>query len=282
MSDLFTLFLEGFISTVVLSIGSGILSPLIVARGMAMMGSAISHSLILVVALASLLGLTDISFIFFLLLMSSVFSIILATVTFKGKVPNDSYLAIFFAATMSLGVIISAYTEMWSQINSILFGNIFLIDSIDVWWSVIVTSVILISFFLLRRGWILTTFSVNFAQTLGVKVWKYHFLFLLLLAIYITTSVKLTGIILVNSMLLAPGVFSFLFAKDLRSTFIYSLLFSIFTLILGLILSSILDFSSGPTLALVQFLTLLLAYIVKILIRMYHERKANIIVSCSN
>jgi len=94
-----------------------------------------------------------------------------------------------------------------------------------------------------------------------------HFIFVFVMTALIVSALKISGTILVNALLLTPGFFALSFARDLKLTFLISVLFSITTAIMGLVLANLLETPSGATIAMTQLFFLFLAKVIKVILR---------------
>jgi ABC-type Mn2+/Zn2+ transport system permease subunit len=254
------------IGTVLLSILCGLISPLIIARKSAFMGSAISHSSLLGLAIAlSIFNSTQNVPIFlttlFITLLTSLF---LAKSTYKQVLPTDSLIGIFYTSTMALGIVIHGlFSKTKGDLLGFLFGNILLLTKDDIIIStsllVLVIPIILIPF----AKWIFITFDEEGATSSGINVAIYHYLFFIILSLLIVTSIKIAGTILIETLLLVPGFFALSLNQSIKRTFFLSVLFSLVFAIIGLSLANFLSLPSGATLAIVQFSALLVSIGIK-------------------
>lgn len=258
--------LYALLGTFFLSVTCGLISPLLIARKNAFMGSAISHSTLLGLAIALSLFSIENSLSIFgtTLAITIICTLFLAFSTFRQKLPSDSLIGIFYTSTMALGIIIhSGFAKTKSDLLSFLFGNILLLTREDLLLSVgllaITAPLILIPF----KKWLFLTYDEEGAITSGVNARLYHYLFFILLALLIVTSIKVAGTILIETLLLVPGFFALKFAGNVRQTFIYSVLFSTFFALLGIIIANTYGLPSGATLAVVLFMALVLSLLLK-------------------
>jgi ABC-type Mn2+/Zn2+ transport system permease subunit len=246
----------GLIATILLSIGAGLLSPLIIARNYAFIGSAISHSTLLGVAISlGLLNLTMALPIFFsTLTITLVLTLFLAWATYHQKLPSDALIGIFFTTTMGLGVIIhQLYAGSQANILSYLFGNILLLDQYDFWILLALVIIILSTIIIPFKQWVYTTFDQLGAEISGVNTKMYHYAFFLLLTVLIIASIKVAGTVLINTLLLVPGFVALKISKDIKKVFIISISFSICASFIGLVLANFMNLPSGATLSIAQF-----------------------------
>lgn len=254
------------LGTLFLSITCGLISPLLIARKNAFMGSAISHSTLLGLAIALSLFSSEMPLAIFLttLFITICCTLFLAYSTYRQKLPTDSLIGIFYTATMALGILIhSAFAKNKTDLLSFLFGNILLLTKEDLILSVslllITVPLIIIPF----KKWLFLTYDEEGAITSGVNAKFFHYLFFILLSLLIVTSIKLAGTILIETLLLVPGFFALKFAQNIRQTFIFSTIFSVFFALLGIVLANTYGLPSGATLAVTLFLALILSLLLK-------------------
>lgn len=272
ISDFFTYdFLRyALIGTFILSISSGVLSPLVVAKKHAFMGSALSHSTLLGVAVAlSIVGLMpgidyahENIIIFGLTFLTTLtLVLVLAQLTFYQKQTQDSIIGIFLALTMGLAVLVHQYFVSGStDLMGYLFGQIILLGPEDIFMAAIVC-LILVSLIIYKLPqWRTIIFDEEGARLIGIRVKLYHSLFYLLLTLFIVSGVKISGTILINSLILAPGLFAFQYAKSLGQSILIAVIFSIITSILGLIMANAMNLPTGASMASIQCIILLLSY----------------------
>lgn len=262
----FDFLLYALIGTFFLSLVCGLISPLIIARKNAFMGSAISHSTLLGLAISLSLFNSESSLSIFLVttMVTILTSLFLARSTYRQHLPHDSLIGIFYTSTMALGIIIhSLFAKSKTDLLSFLFGNILLLSKEDLYLTgalfLIVAPIIMIPF----SKWIYMTFDEEGAISSGLNLKFYHYLFFIMLSLLIVTSIKIAGTILIETLLLVPGFFALTFARNIKETFIFSVVFSLVFALLGLIISNIFSLPSGATLAITQFVVLILSLGIK-------------------
>ena len=258
--------LYAILGTIFLSIVCGLISPLIIARKNAFMGSAISHSTLLGLSISLSLFSAEHSISIFILTLFITMgtSLFLAKSTYRQTLPTDSLIGIFYTSTMALGIIIhSLFSKSKGDLLSFLFGNILLLNREDLILTGILMAVVLPLILIPFSKWIFITFDEEGAITSGINVKFYHYAFFIMLSLLIVTSIKIAGTILIETLLLVPGFFALSFSLNVRNTFIISVLFSLVLAIFGLILSNAYSLPSGATLAITQFTFLLLSLGIK-------------------
>ena len=253
------------LAVVLLSLSAGLLSPLIVARGLSYFGEGVGHASFFTFTLASTL-----MHLFFpqapsyllwpLTLILTLLAILpLGHFTERSKLPRDAIIGLFLVTCLSLGVILSSFVSLPAiDLEVILFGNILLVTKEGL---IFILLPFLASFILVGRylkHWSYFSLDRIGAELAGLPVRLMHHFFLLLLATWLISAIRLCGSILSNGLLLIPGLFALRWGRDRRSTFRASVYFSLLTSMIGLYLANILNLSPGPTIILVQVLLVFL------------------------
>lgn len=252
---------RALIATLCLSLTCGLLSPLVIAKRYAFLGSAVSHSTLLGLAIGIALGGADSPMTLFswTLVITLILSLILAKVTWRQALPSDTLIGLFFTGTMGLGTLVHALTSRGSgDLMSYLFGNVLLLTDTDVLISLLICFTIFPVILIPWRKWLLSTYDEDFALITGVNAKLLHFVFVTMLTALIVSALKISGTVLVNALLLTPGFFALSFARNIRSSFIYSMIFSVATAFFGLVMANFFEIPSGATLAVTQLLFLFL------------------------
>lgn len=268
LSDFFQydFLLYALLGTVFLALTCGLISPLIIARKNAFMGTAISHSTLLGLAISlSLFEATQALPVFLSTLVITIFlTLFLAYSTFRQKLPNDSMIGIFYTSTMALGIIIhTLFAKDQSDLLSFLFGNILLLTVEDLYLSFAILVITALVVLIPLKKWLFLTFDEEGAITSGIKAQIYHYTFFVLLAFLIVTSIKLAGTVLVETLLLVPGFFALKFSKNITQTFVVSTVFSTVMAVIGIVLANAFGLPSGATLAVVLFTALVVSLFIK-------------------
>ncbi len=248
------------VGTFFLSVICGILSPLVIAKRFAFLGSAVSHSTLLGLALANLFLLPENTAGIFLITLSVtlILAIILAFLGQAKNIPTDSTIGIFLTSTMGLGMIIlSKSTSTNTELANFLFGNIFLSSSSDIALTFFILLLVLFSIFIPFKYWAYISSDQKGAKNSGINVSLFHAFFVFILTLTIVTGLKMAGSLAINSWLIAPGLFGTRLGRTLKMSFLYSLIFSIVVSLLGLFIANFFDWPTGATFCLLHFLGLI-------------------------
>ena len=247
------------IGVIGLSLVCALLSPLVIARRQAFMGAALSHATLVGLALGLSLfaGVQGISVFVTTLLVTLLLSMILAESTYKNPLPRDSLIGLFFTTCMGLGMIIHQLGAAKNiDLMGYLFGNIYLLSTQDLVILAIALVIVALGILIPLKKWIYLSFSERAANISGLNVRLSHYLFLGLLTLAIVAGLKLAGTVLINTLIIVPGMIALRLAKNTTQVFVISTAFSLSTSLISLVLSNTLNVSLGPMLCMVQFLAL--------------------------
>ena len=116
------------------------------------------------------------------------------------------------------------------------------------------------------------SFDEEAAALAGIPTRAINVYFVILVAITITLSMRIVGILLISSLMILPVAASLQIAKSFKSVTILSIVFAQISVILGIIISYYFELASGGTIVLISVVILLTVLAVKNIINI---RKIN-------
>ncbi len=210
-------------------------------------GDAIAHSSLTGVALGILFGINP---LLFAMGYAVLVAFIMPALRKKSNLHTDSLLGIILPVSMSIGVILLSITPGYQpELMSFLFGSILGISWTDILFTGIISMLLLAVARVYHKKLLNIAFDAEYSQLLGIRVGLIDVMYHVALAISIVLGIQLVGIVLVNALLIIPAATARLFAKSLQGMFLLAPIFSVFSVILGLICSYLFNFPSGPTIA---------------------------------
>ncbi|WGV25885.1 metal ABC transporter permease [Halotia branconii] len=224
-------------------------SYLMVQR-LALLGDAISHSVLPGLAIAFMLGANIYIGAFIAGVLSTM---VIAWIRTRSPIKEDAAMGIVFSAFFALGITLITVIQKDNKIdlNHFLFGNILGVTIDEVRDTAIIATVVLIVVFLLYKELLFYTFDPLGAQAAGLPVNRLNFGLMLLIALTIVASMKAVGVILVLSLLITPGATAYLLVKRLHKVMILGAVIGVISSISGMYLSYFYNLPSGPAIVLV-------------------------------
>lgn len=235
-----------------------LLGCFLVLRKMAMIGDAISHSVLPGIVIAFLLSGSRDSF--FMMLGASILGLItvfLIQMFQQSGVQSDASIGVVFTALFSVGVIlVSIYARQVDlDLDCVLYGEIIRVpwDTITlagmdigpkaVWalGLVLLLSAIVIGLF--YKQFKICSFDPAMAAAVGIPVALFHYVLMGLVSVTTVASFESVGAILVVGMLVVPAATAYLLTERLGVMIAYSMIIGVISSTAGYYVSMLLDAS---------------------------------------
>ena len=237
----------------------GILGTMIVNNKLAFFSDALGHSAFTGIAIGVLLGVsnTNISMIVFAIL----FAFILNWIKRRNTMSTDTIISVFSSLGTAIGLAILARNGEFSNYSSLMVGDILSITPVEIGWlfGIFIVTIVFWSCCFNR----LHALSINetLAKSRGISTAWIDNCFVVITALIIMLSIRFVGILIINALLILPSASSRNLASNMREYHGYAVIISVFSGVLGLILSYYNNTAAGPTIVIVAsmvfFLTLL-------------------------
>ncbi len=228
----------------------GLLGSVVVSNQMAFFSDAIGHSALTGIAIGVLLGIKNpiIAMIGFSLVLGAA----IITVKFKGKTSADTIIGVFSSTSVALGIVLLSATGNFAKYQRYLVGDILSITPAEILQLLVSLVVLATVFALLYNKMLLTNMHSMFARSRGVKTFAIELTFALLTAAIVTISIRWTGLLVINSLLVLPAASSRLVSRSARRYILFSVCISLFSCVAGLALSWEIGSASGATIVIVN------------------------------
>lgn len=248
---------------------TALVGSFLVLRRQAMMGDAISHSVLLGLVLAFIL--TDSRSMLVMLGGAITIGVITAwlsdTLNQLGKLQVDASIGIVFTLFFSIGIILVSLHAghvdfdlahiIYGEITFIPFDTVFLgspENGMDVgprafWIIATVFLIVLLSIVIGFERFRSVTFQPSLAISLGINVVFWNYLLMTLVSMTAVASFDAVGAILVVALLVIPASSAYLVAKSLKSMLLISIAYSQGAVLIGYTLAYWLDSSISASIA---------------------------------
>lgn len=249
---------KALMTSVMVGVISGVIGCFIILRGMALMGDAISHAVLPGVAVSYMLG---INFFIGAVVTGILTAIGIGFISQNSRVKNDSSIGIMFTSAFALGIILITFLKSSSDLYHILFGNVLAVRPSDMWMTLVIGVIVLVSVFLFYKELLVSSFDPIMAQAYGLPNKLIHYFLMTLLTLVTVASLQTVGIILVVAMLITPASTAYLLTDRLSIMIFLSALFGAIAAIVGLYLSFTYNLASGATIVLVATVLFIVAFV---------------------
>lgn len=240
---------KAVVVSVIVGATLAILSCFLILKSWALLGDAISHSVLPGVVIAYMVGI-PFGIGAFIAAMLSV--VLIGYVKNNTKIKEDAVMGIVFTTFFALGIMLISTIVSAVDLTHILFGEVLGISDSEAWYTSIILLLVSVLVLAFRRIFTVFCFDPTHGQVLGLPMTLINYTFLALLAVSITGSIQTVGIILVIAMLITPGSTAFLLTKDFTTMLYIAVAASIFSAIVGAYASYYFDVATGGTIVFVQ------------------------------
>ncbi len=228
----------------------GTLGTVVVSNRMSFFSDAIGHSALTGIAIGVLLGISDptISMVLFALALG--FAII--TVKIKGKASADTIIGVFSSSAVALGIVLLSATGNFGKYQKYLVGDILSIRPQEILLLLIAEIILMVIWVVFYNKMMVTNMHTVFAKSRGINTFFMEQLFAMLTAGIVTLSIRWTGLLVINSLLVLPAAASRMISRNCRQYSRWSIIISLVSGIAGLIISYYIGSASGATIVLVN------------------------------
>ncbi len=179
----------------------------------------------------------------FTLVGAAVFSV---TGKRTSQIPQEAVIGISYVVAAAAAVLLlSRAAEGDSEIKNMLVGNILLVTPQEVWKCFALFVAVGLLHFVLRKNFLLVSFDRDGAYAKGLRMRWWDFLFYAAFGLVVTIFVRIAGVLLVFSYLIAPAVCGINLADTLGRRLLIGWIIALIGGIAGLFLSFWWDLPSG-------------------------------------
>lgn len=242
---------RGLLSASLLGVSGGLLGCVLVLRRLALMGDALSHSLLPGIAAAWLLFGTSTAALFFgglaAGLLTALGSALLSRLTrVKEDAAFGSLFILFFAAGVAL------ISKLPTRVNLVdfLFGNVLGVSASDLRLACAVSGATVAAFVVFYRSILLETFDPVFHRATGGRGGLVHLGFLTLTVLNLVAAMQTMGIVLALGLFLLPAVSAYLWCDRFASMLLLSVGLAIAGSFVGILVSYHAGLASGAAIVL--------------------------------
>lgn len=242
---------------IIVGVICSVVGSYLLVRRLALLGDAISHSLLPGLAIAFILGIN----IYIGAFVAGVISaILIGWIHTRSPIKEDAAMGIVFSAFFALGITLITIVQKDNKIdlNHFLFGNILGVTIGEVRDTAIIAVFVLTAVALFYKELLFFCFDPLGAQATGLPVNRFSAGLMILVALTVVASMKAVGVILVLALLITPAAAAYLLVPRLHQVMLVGAGIGVFSSISGMYLSYYYNLPSGP--AIVMVVSLLFSF----------------------
>lgn len=227
----------------------GLLGTMIVNNKMAFFSDALGHSALTGVAIGILFGINNINIS--MVIFAIVFAFLLNQIKSTNTASSDTIISVFSSLAISLGLVILSQGGNFSKYSAMLVGDILSITPKEILSLVIIFIVTILFWIICFNKLHAISLNPTLARSKNINVKLIDNIFVIIIALIVMLSIKWIGILIINALLILPAASSRNIAVNIRQYHFYAIIFSVFSGIMGLIISYFNNIATGPTIAII-------------------------------
>ncbi len=182
----------------------------------------------------------------FTLIVVVICATLLLRISRNSKINGDSAIAIISTSALALGVIVtSTVSGMNIDVYNYMFGSILAMSRSDVYFSLVLSAVVLTLFIALYPKIFAVTFDEDFARATGVNVGFYNLMIAVLTAVTIVVGMRIMGTMLISGLIVFPALSAMRLFSRFRQVIISSAIISVCCFVVGIMLSCLFSLPTG-------------------------------------
>ena len=253
-----------------ISLCCAILGVTLVLKRYAMIGDGLSHVAFGGLSIAVVLTIAD---MYLMLPITILVAILLIRLTNKGKVKNDSAIAMLSVGALAVGYLIidifSTSSNVTGDVCTTLFGSnsILSLSKLDLWLSIGLTIFVLCYFIFFHNKIFAITFDENFSKATGTKTGIYNDIMAVIVGIVIVLAMKLVGSLLISALIVFPALSAIRLFKSYKWVIIFASIISVINSLLGIVVSMLWDTPTGSTIVVINIVIYFVCLCVEVILK---------------
>lgn len=250
---------NAFIISILISTLCPSIGIFLVLKRHSMIGDALSHASLAGISIGLLLNGNPIisAFIF-----TSICGVLIEFLRNYFKKYAELILTIVLSLSVGIAITIMSSGKLHANVNSFIFGSILTVSKGDLFTVLALSIISIITIIVLYNQLVFISFDEEAAKIAGVKVKAINYIFSLLIAATISISIRIVGVLVLSSMIALPVATAMQLRKGFKSTLLFSILFSVFDIILSLFISYYINCAPGGLTALISVMMLMFVIVI--------------------
>ena len=239
---------RALLACVLVSIACSLLGVFVVLRGLAFLGDGLSHATLAGVAAATLLGIPSLLGAYVVCLG---FAFCVERVSRAARLREDTSIGILFSVAMAIGLLLFGLIPgRRPELLAFLFGSILTVSITDLISMAACVALVCGVIGLFLKELVAVSFDEELAEASGLPVAALRLLILALLALTIVTAIRVSGVLLVSSLIVVPAATALQLCDRMTMVLALAALVGVTASVLGLSLAVALNLPVGASIAL--------------------------------
>ncbi|WP_054635459.1 metal ABC transporter permease [Thalassobacillus sp. C254] len=243
---------RGVLAALIVGFICPLLGSFLLVRRVTIISESLSHVTLTGISAGVLMGQTmqfmDVNPLYSGLLFALIGSLLIEKLRQEYRHFQELAIPIILSAGIGLSAILisiaqTGYTEWFNY----LFGSIVSVTQEDLLFIIVTAFVVLLIMIFFFKEFISISFDQEYAKVSGISLKGMNFLFSLLVALVISMSMKVVGILLVGALIALPVAAAIRVAKSFKQVMFLGVLFGEAAILSGVYISYHMDIATGGT-----------------------------------
>lgn len=169
------------------------------------------------------------------------------------KIFSETTLAIFLSGGLAIAVVLVSVARGFNtDLFSYLFGSILTVKTIDLWIIGFTGLAVFLLVVLFFKEILYTSFDEEAARVSGIPTRFINLIFTAAAATTIALAIPIVGVLLISALIVIPVTTALQLKKSFFETLLWAEVFSVVSVISGIVLSFYLNLSAGGTIVLIM------------------------------
>ncbi len=227
----------------------GLLSTMIVTGRMSFFSDALGHSAFTGIAIGAICGMAAPTWA--AVAFSLAFALLFSYVRSRSNQAADTLIGVFSSTAVALGIFIATLGgNSFTKYNQYLIGDVLCVTSEEIGILALVLLAVVLFWVTCANRLALTAIHPQLASSRGISVGLSQTLFTAAIAVVVTLSISVVGLLILNSLLVLPAAAARNISRNLRQYHGFSVLFALLAGVGGLTVSYFLSCSAGAAISL--------------------------------
>ena len=254
--------IKALIVGVCISLCSSLLGVNMVLKNKAMIGDGLSHVAFGACAIAACLNWAPLIVSIPVVIISA---FIILKLSEKSKIHGDSLIALFASSSLAIGYIAIKLGGLNKDLDSYLYGNIYMISTTELILTLVLTVVVIGAFVIFYNRIFSITFDEDFSKSSGVRTEIYNIIISILCAFTVVIGMKVMGTLLITSLIVFPVLSARQICKTYKHVVIASAIISVLCFVIGIITNLAVDLPVGATIVVINLIVFIILLVTRLI-----------------
>lgn len=263
MTNLFeySFIVRGLEAGIIIALIAPIIGIFLVLRRYSLMADTLAHTSLVGIALGLLTGLSP---LVAAVLTATASSIVIERLRHTKRIYGESALALFLSGSLAVAVVlINLANGLKANLFSYLFGSIVTVTQTDLLMIAVLGVIVITILFIVYKELVYISFDEESAQVSGIRTRWLNQLLIILAAVTIAIAIPIVGILLISALIVIPVVTALQLRKSFKMTLLWAEVFSVLSVVLGIVVAFYAQISAGAAIILVALLFFISVFALK-------------------